>query len=204
MDSLISPDLKVTSRGIAAHFNKRHSDLLRMIENFKRDGGDEDFNQRNIALVEYLDAKGELRKSYTMTEEAALIIVGRMTGPAAAAVQIGLAKAFTAMKRTIKDHRLKADAETKQLLADARATVQAYENLLESKAATLAKLLNIAPSKTRPYFSKLVELGVLEEQEKLIRGFAYRPTPAGEAYISHTCQNGIIHWKPEVLSLLRP
>ena len=116
--------------------------------------------------------------------------------------QVGLAKAFVAMKRTIKDQRLKADAETRQLLAEAREKVQVYEEILEAKANTLAKLLNIAPSKTRPYFLKLVEAGVLEQQEKLIHGFAYRPTAKGLEYVNHTDKNGIIHWKPEVLELL--
>lgn len=202
MNTLISPDLKTTSRSIATHFNKRHADMLRAIENFTSDSDDEEFNQRNIALVEYLDAKGELRKSYALTEEAALIIVGRMTGKHAAHTQVGLAKAFAAMKRAIKSNRLKADAENLKQLEDARASVQVYEDLLASKANTLAKLLGIAPSKTRPFFCKLVENGILEEQEKVIHGFNYKPTPKGLEYVNHIDKNGIVHWKPEVLSLL--
>lgn len=87
-------------------------------------------------------------------------------------------------------------------LEDTRATLQVYENLLESKANTLAKLLNIAPSKTRPYFQQLVDAGVLEQQEKVIHGFAYKPTATGLDLVNHVDKNGIIHWKPEVLQLL--
>ena len=75
MDILISQDLKVTSRAFAAHFNKRHGNVMRAIATFLDDSSDEDFNRLNIELVEYLDAKGEMRKSYALTEEAALIIV---------------------------------------------------------------------------------------------------------------------------------
>ena len=209
MNTLVTSDLKTTSRAIAAHFNKRHADMLRMIENFMSDADDQDFNQRNFSLCEGINdlANNPLPqryKHYELTEEAALIIVGRMTGKHAAARQIALAQAFVAMKRMIKDQRLKADTDIRKQLEDTRATLQVYENLLESKANTLAKLLNIAPSKTRPYFQQLVDAGVLEQQEKVIHGFAYKPTTKGLDLVNHVDKNGIIHWKPEVLQLLTP
>ena len=130
------------------------------------------------------------------------MLTGRLTGAAAARKQKLVAQAFVAMKRMIKDQRLKADADVRKQLEDTRATLQVYENLLESKANTLAKLLNIAPSKTRPYFQQLVDAGVLEQQEKVIHGFAYKPTATGLDLVNHVDKNGIIHWKPEVLQLL--
>lgn len=202
MEQLVSLDLKSTTRAIAHRFNRRHSDVLRSVETFRRDSDDEEFNQRNFASVEYLDNKGENRKMYELTEEAALILVGRMTGKDAAKIQVELARAFTAMKRHIKDQRLVVDKQLQSQLADARNKVNAYEDLLVNKANTLAKLLGIAPSKSRPYFEKLEQLGLVEATPKVIHGFAYKPTSAGMAYVNHVDKNGIIHWKADVIKLL--
>lgn len=202
MESLVNHDLKSTTRAIAQHFNRRHADILRSVGAFANDSDDEEFNRRNFALVEYLDVKGEKRKMYELTEEGALILVGRMTGKDAAKVQVKLARAFTAMKRHIKDQRVQLETQLRAPLVDAREKVQAYEDSMETRADTLAKLLGIAPSKSRPQFEKLEALGIVESIPKVIHGFAYKPTPAGMQYVAHIDKNGIIHWEPEVLELL--
>ena len=53
METLVTNDLKSTTRAIAQHFNRRHADILRAVDNFKNDSGDEDFNQRNFASVKF-------------------------------------------------------------------------------------------------------------------------------------------------------
>lgn len=209
MDTIVTDELKTNSRRIAEVYGKQHKNVLRQIDNLVADlGGDTDefcrLNFEPVEFIEVFENKSEARREYILTEAGALMLTGRMTGAAAARKQKLVAQAFVAMKRTIKDQRLKADADVRKQLEDTRATLQVYENLLESKANTLAKLLNIAPSKTRPYFQQLVDAGVLEQQEKVIHGFAYKPTATGLDLVNHVDKNGIIHWKPEVLQLLNP
>ena len=201
MDTLVTMNMKTTTRAFAQHFKRRHDNVLMSVDTFMRDNEDAEFNRLNIKAVEYLDNKGEWRKMYELSEEAALILVGRMTGKDAAKVQVKLAHAFTAMKTALKDKRLQADKETKTLLDAAREKVKLYEDALETKANTLAKLLCVAPSKTRPYFELLEGKGFVVSTPKVINGFSYKPTTAGMEYVNHIDKNGIIHWNPEVISV---
>ena len=207
MNPTVNDDLKTDSRRIAEVYGKRHDNVLRQIDNLVADlgGKDDEFCRLNFEEHDFIEVSehlSEKRREYILSEAGALMLTGRMTGAAAARKQKLVAQAFVAMKRMIKDQRLKADTDIRKQLEDTRATLQVYENLLESKANTLAKLLNIAPSKTRPYFQQLVDAGVLEQQEKVIHGFAYKPTTKGLDLVNHVDKNGIIHWKPEVLQLL--
>lgn len=202
MEQLVSLDLKSTTRAIAQRFNRRHDNILRSIDTIRLDAVGSEFGLLNFEEIKYMDSQGREQKMYELTEEGALILVGRMTGKDALSVQVELARAFTAMKRHIKDQRLVVDKQLQLQLADARNKVSAYEDLLVNKANTLAKLLGIAPSKSRPYFEKLEQLGLVEATPKVIHGFAYKPTSAGMEYVSHLDKNGIIHWKEDVIKLL--
>lgn len=54
----------VSSRQIALAFGRAHRDVLKSIKNLECS---EKFNERNFALVEYLDAKGEKRPEYFLS-----------------------------------------------------------------------------------------------------------------------------------------
>ena len=60
-----------TSLIVAEIFGKRHADVLRDIRARTEYENSEvqKFNQRNFALVEYLDAKGESRPMYRLTHD---------------------------------------------------------------------------------------------------------------------------------------
>ena len=60
-----------TSLIVAEIFGKRHADVLRDIRARTEYENSEvqKFNQRNFALVEYLDAKGEARPMYRLTHD---------------------------------------------------------------------------------------------------------------------------------------
>ena len=78
-----------TSLDVAAKFGKRHANVLRMIQTQFNELNFEfvdEFNQRNFALVDYLDAKGERRPMYRLTRDAFSFLVMGFTGPAAAAM----------------------------------------------------------------------------------------------------------------------
>lgn len=69
-----------TSLKIAEVFGKRHADVIRAIESIETP---DNFNERNFALVEYTDAKGEKRPAYQITRDgfALLAMEGMRTFP---------------------------------------------------------------------------------------------------------------------------
>ena len=121
MNELVTKDLTTTSLAIAELFGKRHSDILRAIRNIIKDFNPEELNRRKIALVDYLDAKGEKRASFEIGEDMTLIITGRLTGKEALKAQLKLADAFIAMRDFIR-----AEKESqKQLAIESLGTLQA-------------------------------------------------------------------------------
>lgn len=98
-NGLVTESLKTTSRIIAAKFEKQHKDVLRAIRNLECS---EDFNQRNFAPVEYLDAKGEARTEYGITRDGFSYLVMGFTGKEAAAWKERFIAAFNAMEKRLK------------------------------------------------------------------------------------------------------
>ncbi|MEV3399815.1 Rha family transcriptional regulator [Paenibacillus larvae] len=62
---------------VAEVFGKRHADVLRSIHNLECS---DDFNERNFASVDYLDAKGESRKKVVMSQDGFSFLVMGYTG----------------------------------------------------------------------------------------------------------------------------
>jgi Rha family phage regulatory protein len=98
---LVTKDLTTTSLMLAKQFNRSHKSILRTIENIIFDMDEKELNRRNIAPVDYIDAKGEARKSYELGEEMSLVVTGRLTGKEALVNQLKLADAFIAMRNFI-------------------------------------------------------------------------------------------------------
>lgn len=61
---------------VAEVFEKRHTHILDTIKALPQD----DFNERNFALVEYLDKKGEARPCYNLTRDGFSLLVMGFTG----------------------------------------------------------------------------------------------------------------------------
>lgn len=92
---MMAGDKLVTdSRKVAKAFGKRHADVLRASD--RLDCG-EDFNERNFASVDYVDAKGEMRREIRMTKDGFMFLVMGFTGKKAAAMKIAFINAFNAM-----------------------------------------------------------------------------------------------------------
>jgi Rha family phage regulatory protein len=91
------------SRRVARHFGKRHADVLRAYD--KLDCSPQ-FNERNFASVEYVDAKGELRRSVDMTKDGFMFLVMGFTGAKAAAIKEAFIDAFNRMAEYVagKEH----------------------------------------------------------------------------------------------------
>ena len=189
------PDLEIDQKG-------------RAVDNLVADLGGEDdqfciLNFEDDVFTEVFPNCSEQRRSYILSEAAALMVTGRMTGKDAARKQKLIAQAFVEMKRVIKNQRLHDDRQLRLQLEAVQEKANTLETILEAKANTLAKLLNIAPSKTREHFQRLVDAGVVTAHTKEIHGFYYKPTDKGLDYVQHVDKNGIIHWKESVLEFLK-
>lgn len=66
---------------VSETFGKRHADILRSIENLECS---QEFNERNFALVDYKDAKGESRPKYLIAQDGFTFLVMGYTGKEAA------------------------------------------------------------------------------------------------------------------------
>lgn len=91
--------LKTNSRFVAEVFGKNHKDVLRAIDNLECS---EDFNGRNFAPVEYLDAKGESRRMVEMTFDGFTFVVMGFTGAAAAKFKEAYIAEFNRMRTAIE------------------------------------------------------------------------------------------------------
>lgn len=96
--------LKTTSRFVAEVFGKHHKDVIRAIE--RLDCSDE-FNERNFAPVEYIDAKGEARPMYEMTFDGFTFLVMGFTGKSAAQFK----EAYIAEFNRLREKQAKITAE---------------------------------------------------------------------------------------------
>ncbi|MDE4303647.1 phage regulatory protein/antirepressor Ant [Phaeobacter gallaeciensis] len=98
-NGLVSESLKTTSRIIAEKFGKAHKDVLRAIRNLECSA---EFNERNFAPVEYLDAKGQARTEYSVSRDGFTFLAMGFTGKEAAAWKEKFISAFNAMEQRIK------------------------------------------------------------------------------------------------------
>ncbi|MCP3738796.1 Rha family transcriptional regulator [Rossellomorea sp. BNER] len=85
---------------LAKKFDKRHGDVIRAIENLECS---EDFNERNFALVNYVDKKGETRPKYNMTYDGFAFIAMGFTGKKAAKFKEEYITEFNEMKKQLKE-----------------------------------------------------------------------------------------------------
>lgn len=89
-----------TSRMVAQIFGKNHKDVLKAIENLKRDCP-ADFNQRNFAPVKYRDGKGEYRPEFRLTKDGFTMLAMGFTGKKAMEFKISYINAFNQMQEVI-------------------------------------------------------------------------------------------------------
>lgn len=105
---VINGSVVTNSLAVASYFSKRHADILRKIQLLDCSP---EFNQRNFALVKYVDPKGEERPAYEMTKDGFIFVVMGFTGKQAAAIKEAYIKAFNEMadKLYVKPASLASD-----------------------------------------------------------------------------------------------
>ena len=89
-----------TSLTVAQAFEKNHFDVLKAIKNLECSP---QFNERNFAAVEYIDAKGEMRPR--MSRDGFSFLAMGFTGKKAAAWKEKFLEAFNAMEQTLLDQQ---------------------------------------------------------------------------------------------------
>jgi Rha family phage regulatory protein len=127
----------VSSREVASRFGKEHRDVLRAYKNIVNHIGEDDFNARNFAHVEYVDGKGETREEIQMTKDGFTLLAMGFTGEEAVKWKITFIKAFNQLLGSVSELRdelarkeaviLKLQGRTKK---ERRWLVPSYENQL--------------------------------------------------------------------------
>jgi len=124
--------LVVSSLTLAEHFEKKHYDVLRSIREIQEDE-DEDFNQRNFALVEYKDAKGEFRPAYNVTRDGFSLLGFSFTGK----------KALAFKKKYIETFNLMEAQLTKPKELDTTSVIGMVELLLDRLKVEQTRVLEL-------------------------------------------------------------
>lgn len=120
--AVVDSKVVVSSRVVAEVFGKEHRDILKAARNLETT---EEFNQRNFALVEYRDGKGEMRPEYLLTRDGFTILAMGFTGPKAMRFKEAYINAFNKMEEKLRDrHALNAPQTYPEAL---RALAEEYE-----------------------------------------------------------------------------
>lgn len=91
--------LWTTSTHIAGKFQKRHSNVIRAIENLECSS---EFSRLNFESRDYLDGRGKLQKSYDISRDGFSLLAMGFTGQSAAKWKEQFLAAFTGMERELQ------------------------------------------------------------------------------------------------------
>lgn len=91
-----------TSRAVAERFGKRHTHVLRAIENLLADMPDPAFSQPNFGLAEYTDGQGKCRPEYRLSHNGFALLAMGFTGRDALAWKIAFLDAFNALEAELQ------------------------------------------------------------------------------------------------------
>ncbi|EFN0720354.1 peptidase [Escherichia coli] len=95
-----------SSLAIADYFSKRHDDVLKRVRALECSP---EFNARNFAAVEYVDAKGELRPAYQITRDGFAFLAMGFTGKRAAQFKEAYINAFNQMEKQLSKPSVPSD-----------------------------------------------------------------------------------------------
>lgn len=86
-----------TSLEVAKFFGKRHTDVLRDVNNFSANCPEE-FSQRNFASAEYTDEQGKPRPMFIIYRDGFMLLVMGYTGKKALGMKLAYIEAFNRME----------------------------------------------------------------------------------------------------------
>lgn len=112
-----------TSEIVAKVFGKQHYHVVRDIREILEEG-DDDFNQSNFGLVEYIDKKGEKRPIFEMTKDGFMLLVMGYKTKKAMAIKISYIKAFNYMAEQMSQSGLTLLEQYYQAIGEHKAEKQ--------------------------------------------------------------------------------
>ncbi|AXD72694.1 transcriptional regulator [Salmonella enterica] len=125
-----------TSVAVAEYFRKMHKDVLKKIDNIDCSV---EFNERNFAPVEYIDAKGEKRPAYQITKNGFVFLVMGFTGKRAAAFKEAYIAEFDRMENELRlssGRLIKGDSRTVVVHFDEAGNVTSTERVSDDAVVT--------------------------------------------------------------------
>ncbi len=156
--------LITTSLAVSHHFNKKHKDVLRAIQNLDCSHS---FNQRNFTPVKYTAGNGEKRPMYEITRDGFMFLCMGFTGASVAKWKEKYIQAFNAMESQLYANqtevaqlRERQQALQSELLK-ARPT---YADIIRYKdmglsSSEIGKLINRSDSTVTAYVRTMNKLG---------------------------------------------
>lgn len=105
--SVVNERIVVSSRQIAAHFEKQHKDVLKSISNLDCSP---EFGQRNFAPSSYLNSQNKEQPEYLITYEGFSFLAMGFTGKDAATWKERYINAFNEMEAKLKEQQAPAAA----------------------------------------------------------------------------------------------
>ena len=109
--SLYSGRPATTSLEVAKFFGKRHTDVLRDVNNFSANCPEE-FSQRNFASAEYSDEQGKPRPMFILYRDGFMLLVMGYTGKKALAMKLAYIEAFNRMEAELAEQHAALSAAT--------------------------------------------------------------------------------------------
>ncbi|MFW5606109.1 MAG: Rha family transcriptional regulator [Campylobacter hyointestinalis] len=145
--SIIGDNIFADTLKIAEVFKKRHTDILRAIDNLPND----EFKSQNFKYDSYFDKKSEQRRMINLTRDGFSLLVMGFTGARAYKWKIEFIKAFNKMESLIK-------------------TAKNSDPAIQSKFAEILSALKEKSNEADEYKAKYYES--LENEVKLLRQVA--------------------------------
>ncbi|MGY3717022.1 Rha family transcriptional regulator [Sutcliffiella cohnii] len=124
---------------VAEVFMKNHKEVLRDIKNQieKLDqAGEEDFNQRNFAQVEYTDSRNRKYPKFVLTEEAFTLVAMSYVTPEAMKMKVKFINEFKRMREHIENNTVVPLSKDQALVTVLRTTadlVEGHESIVKEQ-----------------------------------------------------------------------
>ena len=123
----------VTSLQVAEHFGKNHKDVLRDIRVIIEKCS-QNFNERNFAPVEYMDAKGEKRPMYLLSKDGFMMVAMAYTTPEAMRIKEAYISRFNEIEHELAERNPSLPQTYADALRALAAEVEIREAVEQQKA----------------------------------------------------------------------
>ena len=152
-----------TSRAVAEHFGKKHYNVLRDIENLRKDIADHAYRELNFEATFYPVAgpKGAVRQEpeYRLTHDGFALLAMGFTGKEALAWKVAFLQAFNEMEAELLQRELRYSHALDQVRPALRPVTEGTE--IGESRAVIASRLGKSVSSVTYHRAKARQLGLL-------------------------------------------